>query len=68
MLAYLDEVKGVMMKIKDFKIFQIPKEENKMVVNLAKSQGSQNGSQPCLSLRLYLRWEYTPGVLTKPEH
>ncbi|GFY87299.1 hypothetical protein Acr_05g0009380 [Actinidia rufa] len=28
MLAYLDEVKAMMMKIKDFKIRQIPKEEN----------------------------------------
>ena len=29
MMAYLDEVKNVSMKIKDFKILQIPREENK---------------------------------------
>ena len=29
MVAYLDEVKNVLMKIKDFKICQIPREENK---------------------------------------
>ena len=35
MLAYLDEVKNMSEKIKDFKIRQIPKEENKRVDALA---------------------------------
>ena len=34
-MAYLDEVKAMSMKIKDFKICQIPKEENKKVNALA---------------------------------
>ena len=29
MVAYLDEVKNISIKIKDFKIHQIPKEKNK---------------------------------------
>ena len=35
MVAYLDEVKNMSMKIKDFKIRQIPKEENRKVDALA---------------------------------
>ena len=35
MLAYLDEVKNVSRKIKDFKIRQIPREENKKTDTLA---------------------------------
>ena len=35
MVAYLDEVKNMWMKIKDFKICQIPKEENKKTDALA---------------------------------
>ena len=35
MVACLDEVKAIPMKIKDFKIRQIPKEENKKVDALA---------------------------------
>ena len=35
MVAYLDEVKSMSMKIEDFKIHQIPKEENKKVDALA---------------------------------
>ena len=40
MVAYLDEVKTISMKIKDFKICQIPREENKKdyaLVNLASA-------------------------------
>ena len=40
MLAYLDEVKNMFGKIKDFKIFQIPREENKKsdaLANLAST-------------------------------
>ena len=39
-MAYLDEVNAISIKIKDFKIFQIPKEENKKadaLINLASS-------------------------------
>ena len=35
MVAYLDEVKAISMKIKDFKIRQISREENKKVDALA---------------------------------
>ena len=35
MVAYLDEVKSILMKIKDFKIIQISKEEHKKVNSLA---------------------------------
>ena len=35
MMAYLDEVKAMSMKIKNFKICQIPKEENKQVDAMA---------------------------------
>ena len=35
MVAYLDEVKAISMKIKDFKIHQIPREENKKADALA---------------------------------
>ena len=35
MVAYLDEVNAISMKIKDFKIRQIPREENKKVDALA---------------------------------
>ena len=35
MVAYLDEMKTISMKIKDFKIRQIPKEENKKANALA---------------------------------
>ena len=35
MVAYLDEVKTISMKINDFKICQIPKEENKKADTLA---------------------------------
>ena len=35
MVAYLDEVKAISMKIKDFKICQISREENKKVDALA---------------------------------
>ena len=40
MVAYLIEVKAISMKIKDFKIHQIPREENKKVdamVNLTST-------------------------------
>ena len=40
MVTYLDEVKNMWMKIKDFKICQIPKEENKKtdaLTNLASA-------------------------------
>ena len=40
MVAYLDEVKTMFGKIKDFKIYQIPREENKKadaLVNLASA-------------------------------
>ena len=35
MVSYLDEVKNISIKIKDFKIFQIPREENKKADALA---------------------------------
>ena len=35
MIAYLDEVKNMSLKIKDFKISQIPREENKKADALA---------------------------------
>ena len=35
MVTYLDEVKNMSMKIKDFKIFQIPRKENKKADVLA---------------------------------
>ncbi|XP_057468138.1 uncharacterized protein LOC130757391 [Actinidia eriantha] len=35
MVAYLDEVKAISMKIKDFQIYQIPREENKKADALA---------------------------------
>ena len=37
MVAYLDEVKAMSIKIKDFKIHKIPREENKKAANLTSA-------------------------------